>query len=94
MAAVLINHRVADFAAWVKIFAEHGAQRQSMGATASIVWQAADDPNNVFILIKGVDPAKAMAFAQSADLKERMQQGGVLGQPSFTLLADGQKFPS
>ena len=94
MAAVLVNHRVADFDTWVKIFEEHGVQRQQMGATASIVWQAADDPNNVFVLIKGVDPAKAIAFSQSADLKERMRQGGVLGQPSFTLLADGQKFPS
>jgi hypothetical protein len=94
MPAVLVNHKVADFERWLKVYEEHGAQRQQMGATASIVWQAADDPNNVFILIKGVDPAKAQAFSQSADLKERMQQGGVIGAPSFTLLADGRKFAS
>lgn len=94
MAAVLVNHRVADFGAWIKVFEEHGAQRQLMGTTGSVVWQAADDPNNVFVVIKGVDLAKALAFPQSADLKAAMQRGGVISQPSFTLLADGQKFAS
>lgn len=94
MPAVLVNHKVADFDTWIKVFEEHGAQRQQIGASGSIVWQAADDPNNVFILIKGVDPAKAQAFSQSADLKATMKRGGVISQPTFTLLADGQKFAS
>jgi hypothetical protein len=94
MAAVLMNHQVADFDAWVKVFEANGALRQQAGVTGSVVWQAADDPNNVFVLIKGVEPAKAQAFTQSAELQQAMQRAGVISQPVTTLLADGRKFPN
>ena len=61
MPAVLINHRVADFAKWVKVYEEHGAEREH-GATDYDRLAGGDDPSNVFILIKGVDAAKAQAF--------------------------------
>ncbi len=93
MPALLVNHRVADFDTWLKVFAEHEAERAMIGASASIVWQAYADPHNVFILIKGVDPGQAAGFTNSAELKQRMQDGGVIGEPTFTLLGDAQKFP-
>lgn len=94
MAAVLMNHRVADFDKWVKVFEEHGALRQRAGASGAVVWQAEGDPNNVFVLIKGVELDKAQAFTQSDDLKQAMQRAGVISQPVVTFLADGQKFAS
>lgn len=94
MAAVLMNHRVANFDTWVKVFEEHSALRKQAGSSGSVVWQAADDPNNVFVLVKGVELDNAKAFTQSEDLKQAMQRAGVISQPVVTFLDDAQKFAS
>ena len=92
MAAVLIDHKVADFDAWLPHYEAHGAARAAAGVTKSIVWQDADDPNHVFVLIKAPDLAVLRAMTQSEDLKARMQEAGVVGAPGFSFFADGRMY--
>ena len=92
MAALLIDHHCADFGAWLPHFEAHGATRAAAGVTASIVWQAADDQNHVFVLIKHPDIEALRAFTQSEDIKQRMQAAGVTGAPNFHYLEGGRKF--
>ncbi len=94
MAALLIDHVVADFAAWLPHFEAHGAARAAAGCTTSVVWQAVNDPNHVFVLIKGSSLEALEAMTQSDELKAKMVEAGVQGAPNFTFLGDARKFPS
>lgn len=93
MAAMIVNHRVEDFDRWLPYYEAHGEARGAAGVTTSIVWQAQGDPNNVFILMKGASAEAFHAFTQSEDLKATMQQAGVVGAPTFSILEDGRKYP-
>ena len=92
MAAMIINHQVADFDTWLPFYEAHGPVRSAAGVTTSIVWQAQDDPNNVYILMKGASVEAFTAFTQSEELKARMQAAGVVGPPTFAILGDGRKY--
>ena len=93
MPAILVNHRVADFKNWLKVYEEHEPVRRAASATNSTVWQAEGDPNNVFIVIECTDLAKIKAFGQSEDLKQTMLKAGVIGMPTITVLAESFKYP-
>jgi len=93
MPAILVNHRVADFKTWLKVYEEHEPVRRAATATNSTVWQAQDDPNNVFIVIECTDLAKIKAFAESEDLKQTMAKAGVIGKPTMQVLTGGLKYP-
>ena len=92
MPAIIVNHRVADYEPWLKVFEEHASMRQAAGFSNVHVWQGAGEPNNVFIYMEGDDLAKMQAFGQSEELKQAMQRGGVVSQPQYTLLDNGHKY--
>lgn len=94
MAALLIDHMVADFASWLPHFEAHGDARAAAGCTTSVVWQSADDPNHVFVLIKGASRESLQAMTQSDELKAKMAEAGVQGAPNFTFLGEARKYPS
>ena len=94
MAALLIDHFVADFAAWLPHYESHAEVRAAAGVTTSVVWQASDDPNHVFVLIKGATLEALQAMTQSEELRERMQAAGVVGVPNFHFLGEARKYPS
>lgn len=94
MAALLIDHQVQDFAAWLPHYEAHAPARAAAGITTSIVWQAADDPNHVFVLMKGSDLAAMQELTRSEDLKQAMQAAGVTGVPNFHFLGEARKYPS
>jgi len=48
-----------------------------------------DDPNEVILLFEAADLQKAKEFAASSDLRERMQQAGVIDKPGIYFLEWG-----
>lgn len=92
MPAVIINHRVANFNNWLKVFEEHAPFRQAAGFRDAAVWQASGDPNNVFIYMEGDDLYKMQAFGQSEELKQVMQSAGVISPPQIQLLENGKQY--
>ena len=92
MPAVMIEHKVADFDTWLAAYETHEPMRKAAGETKSIVWQDADDPNNVIALIKFASLDQARAFSSSADLKDAMQQAGVAEQPTLYFLDNPRKY--
>lgn len=84
-AAVLVRHPVADFDTWKKGFDDHeSVRRDEAAALAHHINRAEDDPNMVTVFIATSDIDKARAFTASEDLKEVMQEVGVVGPPEFT----------
>ncbi|MFL6604669.1 MAG: cyclase [Steroidobacteraceae bacterium] len=78
-----IHHKVADYTKWRAAYDAHEQARVAAGVTNGKVYQSKDDRNDVVILFDVSDVSKAKTFSQSQDLKSRMQEGGVLGQPEI-----------
>jgi len=93
MPALLVNHRVADFKTFLKVYAEHEPLRKEVSVTNSTVWQAEGDPNNVFAIIEYSNPAKFEKYSESAELKRALGRAGIIGQPTRTMLAAGLRSP-
>jgi hypothetical protein len=83
---ILVRHKVQDYARFKPVFDEHGAARKAIGSKGGYLFRNMDDPNEVVILIDGVDLEKAREFVQSEDLRESMEKAGVADQPDVYLL--------
>jgi heme-degrading monooxygenase HmoA len=86
MAAILIQHRVKDYAAWKKAFDSFHDFRISSGELSAQVFHDAKDPNVLTVLNKWDTLEKAQKFANSPDLRAAMEKAGVEGMPSVFFL--------
>jgi heme-degrading monooxygenase HmoA len=86
MAYILVRHKVQDYAKWKPGFDEHATTRKANGSKGGLVFRNADDPNEVLVLLEWDDLEKARQFAQSSDLREKMQEVGVVDQPDVYFL--------
>lgn len=83
-AAVVVTHPVADFDQWKAGFDDHEPERKASGMLGHHLNRAEDDPNLVSIYLAVSDMDAAKAFADSAELAEKMQEVGVTGPPEMT----------
>lgn len=85
-AFMLVRHKVKDFAAWKAGYDGHRPKRLEAGLTEKHLLRSADDPNEVVILFEAQDLSQARAFAASADLRQKMQEVGVIDRPDIFFL--------
>ena len=78
---VLITHKVKDWDAWKKSFDSHKQIRVDAGLADRLVGYDVADNHSVSVALIINDVAKAEAFMNSKDLKDRMAEGGVVGPP-------------
>lgn len=83
---MLIRHKVADFKTWKTGYDVHRSMRVEAGLTEKYLLRSADDPNEVIALFEVQDLDRAKAFAASADLREKMQEVGVVDRPDIYFL--------
>jgi hypothetical protein len=86
MAFLLIRHKVRDFTTWKTGYNGHQLKRTEAGLTEKYLLHSADDANEVVILFEAQDLKQAKAFAASADLREKMQEVGVVDKPDIYFL--------
>ena len=86
MAFLLIRHKVRDFKTWTTGYDAHQPQRTEAGLTEKNLLRGSDDANEVVILFEAQDLNRAKAFAASADLREKMQEVGVVDKPDIYFL--------
>jgi hypothetical protein len=86
MAFILIRHKVRDFNTWKTGYDAHEPKRIEAGLTEKYLLRSADDTNEVVILFEAEDLNRAKAFAASADLREKMQEVGVVDKPDIYFL--------
>ncbi|MFN8243360.1 MAG: hypothetical protein U0X40_04830 [Ferruginibacter sp.] len=84
--AILIQHKVADFAKWRTAYFSHDSVRKAYGVTHFRICRGAEDSNRVIVMDFISDVARAKEFAASPSLKEAMQKAGVVGPPSVSFL--------
>jgi hypothetical protein len=83
---VLVRHKVADFSKWKPVYDAHLPARQAASATELYLLRNIDDPNEIVILFEAEDLQKAPEFSASDDLRERMQEAGVIDKPDIYFL--------
>ena len=79
---VFVQHKVADYAAWRKVYDAFDGTRKKLGVTAQAVYRVAGEPNNVVVTHDFATLAQAKAFAASPELKSTMEKAGVAGPPA------------
>jgi len=78
---LLMSEKVKDWDAWKKVFDENKQARIDGGLIDRGLGHAIDDNHRVLIVFAITDMAKAKAFIQSPDLKDKMEKAGVEGKP-------------
>ncbi len=86
MIRLFVRHRVADYAAWRKVYDEFDATRRPMGVIGEAVFQSIDDPNDVTVWHDFQTADEAQAFASSEAVRDVMQRAGVEGAPEVWLV--------
>ena len=86
MTTVLIKHPIEDYAKWKNAFDGFIEFRKASGEQSFHVSRPVDNPNTLVILFEWDSAENAMAFLDSADLKNAMQKAGVLGPPEITIM--------
>jgi hypothetical protein len=84
----VIQHHVADYSAWRKVYDEVADLQTSGGVLSKSVHRGKDDANVVLVQHKFATMAAATAFFSNADLKAAMQRAGVQGPPRIELYED------
>ena len=80
-AAVVITTEVADWATWKTHFDAHEGMRKAGGMLGHHLNRGLENPNLVGVYMAVGDVARAKAFSESADLRQRMAESGVIGRP-------------
>ena len=88
MASIVIRVKVADYAAWKRVYDEFDWFRKATGITAASVYRDADEPNTVLVVQRYKDMNGAHEFAESAELPAGMARGGVQGPPEIWFVED------
>ncbi len=90
MTHLLCRNKVKDFGNWLEVFSSHKTAHAEAGLILEHLWQAADDPNNIFYLFRVEDITKARAFLSAPDASGAAQTSGVIeGEFHFVDHADG-----
>jgi len=79
---LMMTHKVKDWDAWKKEFDNHKQVRVDAGLIDRALGYEVGDNHQVVIVFAVTDMAKAKAFLQSADLKDKMEKAGVEGKPT------------
>ncbi|MHB1345597.1 MAG: cyclase [Thermoleophilia bacterium] len=87
MAHILVRNTVKDYDTWKQSFDKHSPMRKAAGSSGGRLFQSADNPNDVLLILEWDDVEKAREFAGSAQLREAMEEAGVVGQPEVRYLA-------
>ncbi len=93
MPYILVRHKVADYTKWKPVFDAHATSRQASGVQGGYLFRSTDDPNELFLLLEVTNLEQARQFAQSEDLRQAMQRGGVVDQPDIYFLEELERPP-
>ncbi len=82
-----ISHAVEDYTAWREVYDASMQMQTDAGVRQAFVLQSVDDPNMVHVFAMFDDSGAAHAFADDPALHEAMQEAGVHGPPSVSVLS-------
>lgn len=88
MAHLLIRHNVQEFTKWRAGYDAHRPVRQQYGCLGERLFRTSDSPENVIVLLEFDTYQNARRFVASDNLREAMQNAGVIGTPHFHFIEE------
>jgi heme-degrading monooxygenase HmoA len=88
MSYLLVHHNCDDFSKWKKAFDAHSSMRAQHGSKGGEVFQSANNPNELFVLLEWDSFENVQKFSRSDTLKSAMQEAGVVGMPEIYFLEE------
>jgi len=86
MPHLLVRHKVSDFSKWKSSYDTRSPARKEAGLKEQHLLRNLDDPNEVILFFEIKDVEKAKEFGASANLREAMQNAGVVDKPDIYFL--------
>ena len=77
MTITFVRHRVADYAAWRRVYDSVGDMQRQGGVTEEAVYSAEGDPNDVLVMHRFSSADQAHSFMDNPDLRQAMTDAGV-----------------
>ena len=87
---ILVKHTVEDFDTWKPGFDDHASTRVEYGSQGYTLFRDSADPNELIILMEWDSAENAQRFMEESDLKERMEELGVIGEPEITFIEEAE----
>jgi erythromycin esterase-like protein len=87
MATLAVQLTVRDYAEWRPTFDKHKHLRDKAGFKNTQVYRNADDPKEVMVLSEAADVAKAREALANQEIRNAMQEAGVVGPPKIRIIA-------
>jgi hypothetical protein len=84
---VIVRHKVRDFKKWKPVYDSDKQKRVEAGLTEKHLLHGADDPNEVVMMFEAHDLKRAKAFGASAELRQKMEEAGVVDKPTMYFLS-------
>ena len=81
MIHVMVRHKVSEYSRWKEAFDAHHTTRKHAGETGCRMYQSVEDPRDIVIVSDWDSLEQARKFMTSDDLRNAMQQAGVIGSP-------------
>ena len=91
MAYMFVRHNVQDYGAWKSVFDSKRDLRRRYGEQSYQILRQGNGSNEVVALFGWDNLANARKYAASAELKEAMQNAGVIGKPEILFLEEAAK---
>lgn len=85
MTCLLGRITVEDFEAWQSVFFDNDSFRTKHGQQGYQMFQSKNDPN-VVVIFEGEDDKDPRAFLRSEEMRERLADAGLKGQPEMTVM--------
>lgn len=85
---VLAKHKVQDYPKWKAAFDSFAEKRKSSGELTYTIYHSDNDSNDLTMIFEWDSAENAKKFMTSQELKDAMQQGGVIEEPQIQFLTE------
>ncbi len=95
MAYLMFRGKLKDYEKWKPVFDELRPKRKEYGAIGGYLYRAADNPNELVVLMEWESVEKARKWAMSEHVTRALEIGGVTGKREdlFSVLEVIEKVP-
>ena len=91
MAYMFVRHSVQDYGAWKSVFDSKRDLRTRYGEQSYQILHQGNGSNEVVALFGWDNLENARKYAASTELKEAMQNAGVIGKPEILFLEEAAR---
>lgn len=80
---IILNHKVNDYASWLKIYDTHKKAHEKSALEEVNMYQDVNDPNDITIIFKTKDLAKAQNALNGPGSDKMYKESGVVNKPTI-----------